>query len=1116
MVVVRAQDFASRTLRRVGGELANLSREQQILRATDTTRIKSAKALTKAMEAQTRLDVLRPLRQREVILRRLAPLEQKLAQIGGPAPAWTTQGRVLVPQINALKTALQGVDQQIGQLPPRFARWSGDTVRLASETRKANVALREAQMLQRHAATDLSALSQAMRGIPLERLDNAGRALSGMGRTLQLFGMVGTAAMGLAARQAAEFSTDLGLAATQARNLTQDAKDLPAVSKRLEEGFRSQGKEVKGIIDLMGMYPASADEMSAATYEIFSGMQLEENGIVNVAKGLGLLETANKIAVAGGTDLAEATSAMITVFNNFGDSTEEQAKNLDSMFDIVRFGRMRMSEFNLMMNKVAPAAADAGQSLEDIGGAMAVLTTLMPSQRMVATGLSRALEALAHPDVVKGLEMHGVAVRDTTGQMRSFYDIIRDIEKEFPALTEGGLTVAEFFRTITAEARGGGRGLTFTQEGRRAISELIHNMDLYIERQDQVVKNQNEFNEAFKAQLKTPGVQWAIFVNQLRQLILVIGQEAIPVFAQIGDAIKGMLDWWKRLSPETRGTIVQMVTLLSVLSLLSGVFLAIFGSLLTFEAMLRRLAISGGAASGILGTVLALAQRLAVLGAIVLTIHVLRGGEMGLWQLLGATAAGAALGLGIGGPAGAIVGAFTLPLVLKIIEGEQKSPIEKAFEQYRVDFQQERSRFQGWLAGQPKFLGTDIGVPDFLNPARLIQSTPEDMMKFDEFQAEWKRTVKFVNNNKFSTRNIDAYASSLANARKEFPLLDMVMEEHSQQTKKQGGLMDVLDKATKRYISGLKGDAKKAAQEQAAQMRALAEELANGGQNMGEFTDRMEEYNKQLADTTRQATQSVMDSLRSMYTQMQDENERAMGQLFQGPWLTSETFDLAKEWGIAPQIQDIIRDIDAQIDQFNQRRRMIDTLFKRGLPTEFLDELRGMTAEEAMPILTELVNATPRETQKLIQKLNQRQAEIKRATQIDFTREINQFKAAGVSMGEAIKNGFQSAQVGQWFDNWVRQNFPSVIRSAVNSAVNEWKQANPPPVRPAGATTRVPGGVGTQTTTTQTTTTNDRSKTANIHVTVGDTAGSRAVDERNREAMRQVAFASNALLQGWF
>jgi hypothetical protein len=79
-----------------------------------------------------------------------------------------------------------------------------------------------------------------------------------------------------------------------------------------------------------------------------------------------------------------------------------------------------------------------------------------------------------------------------------------------------------------------------------------------------------------------------------------------------------------------------------------------------------------------------------------------------------------------------------------------------------------------------------------------------------------------------------------------------------------------------------------------------------------------------------------------------------------------------------------------------------------------------------------------------------------------------------MSMGEAIKNGFQQAQVGPWFASWINQKFPGIINQAINMAVNDYKNNNPMPEKPPAfgpvqGTNKTPG---TKTKTPTTTTTN--------------------------------------------
>jgi hypothetical protein len=125
---------------------------------------------------------------------------------------------------------------------------------------------------------------------------------------------------------------------------------------------------------------------------------------------------------------------------------------------------------------------------------------------------------------------------------------------------------------------------------------------------------------------------------------------------------------------------------------------------------------------------------------------------------------------------------------------------------------------------------------------------------------------------------------------------------------------------------------------------------------------------------------------------------------------------------------------------------------------------------------------------------------------MDFQDEINRFRKAGGDMGQAIINGFQQAQVGAWFDGWIQTKFPDVINAAVNKAVSDWKVENPAPpmlptiAKPAGATSKNPGGVGTTGKGGSTTTDNSRSQTIMIDIAAGALAGGSSTEEVIRKA----------------
>jgi len=288
--------------------------------------------------------------------------------------------------------------------------------------------------------------------------------------------------------------------------------------------------------------------------------------------------------------------------------------------------------------------------------------------------------------------------------------------------------------------------------------------------------------------------------------------------------------------------------------------------------------------------------------------------------------------------------------------------------------------------------------------------------------------------------------------------------------------------------------------------------------DMDQYTDSVKSWKNNLVQATRTAGTTAVSNLRNMYMQMEQTNRQAFGELFQGPWLTSQTFDLAKEWGITPQIQDMIRDLSEQNQKFRKWRTSLDAVMKKGLPSGFVQELQKM-GEDSQPLLDQILNASPAQVQKLIAQWKQREKQIKSSTKMDFRDEIDRFKKAGGDMGQAIINGFEQAQVGKWFDGWVKTTFPNVISAAVNTAVTDWKAQNPYPVaprkpvaprapamrKPGGSTPANPTGASGPWTPTYN---NDNSQSAVYNFHFDPTVAGKT------EAMRQAAFAARNAIRG--
>ena len=390
-----------------------------------------------------------------------------------------------------------------------------------------------------------------------------------IGRGLQLRGLLGGAALGAAASQAATFATATTKAATQI------AGDN-SVQKTAQNTIKLQSQ----ILDLMHQFPASAQQQADAAYNIFSSMN------VPLEKGVALLKLFNMVAVAGATDLATATNAMITIINNFGGSFDQVMKNINTSFAVIRFGKLEFADFNDMLNSVVPAAKGAGQSLQDVSGAMAFLTTKMKSN-IAATALSRLLEVMARPDFRRGAERLGLDFQKIDGTLRPFPELIHQLARLPVAQLKG--TVNTLIPLLTAVGRGSGKGIQSTVQSRRALIQMVLDERRFQGMQQNVVGATDEFRKRYVAMIGSAGVKWERFKATLQATAIVVGAAVIPWFERLGTIITRGIDWMRA----NRGTVefaAKALLAASMASLLAGTILKLYGSGVILYTGLSRVA----------------------------------------------------------------------------------------------------------------------------------------------------------------------------------------------------------------------------------------------------------------------------------------------------------------------------------------------------------------------------------------------------------------------------------------------------------------------------------------------------------------------------------------------
>lgn len=155
----------------------------------------------------------------------------------------------------------------------------------------------------------------------------------------------------------------------------------PALMKEIEAATRGASRQ----------FGTSAQAQAKAYYQAVSG------GAKAGAEATELLNTANKLAIAGVTDVASAVGILTSATNVYADSGLTAAEASDALFVAVRAGVTTIPELSASLGKVLPLAQKLGLRFDDVAAATAALTKGGINTAESVTGINAALTAVIGP-----------------------------------------------------------------------------------------------------------------------------------------------------------------------------------------------------------------------------------------------------------------------------------------------------------------------------------------------------------------------------------------------------------------------------------------------------------------------------------------------------------------------------------------------------------------------------------------------------------------------------------------------------------------------------------------------------------------------------------------------
>jgi len=386
-------------------------------------------------------------------------------------------------------------------------------------------------------------------------LGGASATMIAAGTGMLAAGVIGTMGLKSLVNSAIDYQKQSSLTRTQVDKFATSLKDIEDI------GFR--------VANSIGV---SFDQIQPALFDIFSSME------VGAKDAESLLRTFAKAAVAGQTDISNASRATIGIMNAFQLPITSVNHLMDLQFQLVKEGVGTYEEWTQRIGLVSPSAVRAGQSVEMMTAALAVTTRMGISAARSGTAVSRAMDAMSNPKAVTAMKALGVNALDATGHFRPMIDVLLEFRTALEKVPP-----ADKIATILDVFKGAGG----TIEARRFLQNMLltpGNLELFKSIFQTMSTESGSFEQAYSIMADTAAAKSELLANKWQTLKIKAGEALIPVFIKVVAVLGGLFDWFNKLDPKVQKVIATIMALAVGLSIFGGIALLILGTITAFVA----------------------------------------------------------------------------------------------------------------------------------------------------------------------------------------------------------------------------------------------------------------------------------------------------------------------------------------------------------------------------------------------------------------------------------------------------------------------------------------------------------------------------------------------------
>jgi TP901 family phage tail tape measure protein len=280
-----------------------------------------------------------------------------------------------------------------------------------------------------------------------------------------------SAGFGALAKRAAAATAVVGAAV--AGVAVKGVKDFAAFDQQMNEVFTLlPGISKKAMADMTGQVKQFSKDFGVLPEKVIPALYQALSAGVPQKNVFTFLETAQKAAKGGVTDLETAVDGISSTVNAYGQDVISAAQASDLMFTAVKLGKTDFEQLSKSLFNVNPVAAGLGVKFQDVTAALAALTSQGVPTSVATTQMRQLFVELSKAGGKTATvfeEIAGKTFKQFIAEGGNTQDALKLLEKH---AKNTGVGVQDLFGSVEA----GGAALALTGKGTDKFSDALDGM----------------------------------------------------------------------------------------------------------------------------------------------------------------------------------------------------------------------------------------------------------------------------------------------------------------------------------------------------------------------------------------------------------------------------------------------------------------------------------------------------------------------------------------------------------------------------------------------------------------------------------------------------------------